>query len=354
VAPPSGSPFFRGELKCFQTDGFLFPDVDQPDPPGMVCGNAIKGEAIIGWDPDHPVGGPTISKYNSINFKGGAACDGDDELRLDGVEYSACPEALEFTHFGNFANNEVVAGLDPAACATTGCPVKTEITLVPCTELFDSEIGTRVSFQYQSFDEFETTLNSAPQTLECWGNYPLEDLSAFDSNPPAIGNFWKSRIGAMGNRCRAGTDQTCGVPPNVGDCRGEACSTDADCGTGGVCGPASGIIGIVEQFYYTDATIPADPVDPLQFTPGNAPGTSAASATFINFNSDPDVFRDGGRCRGALATECDDDGDCTSGECLTDVIEASDIVGTQGPIVCLDGGDCPPTHDCVSGFCQPK
>lgn len=362
LIPPGGSPFFRGELKCFQTDGFLFPGGETPDPPGLVCGNAIKGEAIIGWDPDHPVVGPTISKYNSINFKGGSACDGDDELRLDGIEYSACPEALEFTHFGNMAVNEVVSGLSPGACDATGCRVKTEFTLVPCTELFDEEVGTRVAVQSQSVDEFETQLNSFPQTLECWANYPLDDLSAFTAGVNS-GDFWKTRLGPQGNRCRAGTSNplalppvVCGTPLRPNDCRGEACSTDANCGTGGLCAPASGIIGVVEQFYYTDNTIPANPLTPLHFTPGNAPGTAAVSATFVNSpgSSDADVFRDGGRCRGALGQECDDDGDCASDECLTDVIQAQDIVGTQGPIPCLDGSDCPPTHSCVSGFCQPN
>jgi hypothetical protein len=217
--------------------------------------------------------------------------------------------------------------------------------LAPCTELLEDEVGERVPFSFTFIDEFEQGFVTTERVLECWANYPLESLTTVVPSM-GVGSHWKTLFApASGGRCRSGDF-------------GAFCNNDAQCGIGGVCAPASGLIGIVEQFYYTDGTIPAttDSND-LQFTPGPAPGTAAASATFINHSSDPDanVFRRG-RCRNALGTRCDDDGDCANApnECLTDVIKAIDIPGTQGPIPCIDNGDCPPmTHACVMNVCQP-
>jgi hypothetical protein len=120
---------------------------------------------------------------------------------------------------------------------------------------------------------------------------------------------------------------------------------------------------VAEQFYYTDATIPAStPEDQLQFTSGEAPGTAAVSLTFINADSDADVFR-AGRCRNNLIVRCGPGlATCPGGaECLNDVITAFPVGSIEQEVHCSDGGGCAIDEICsgvipgvpLSGTCVP-
>lgn len=299
LLPPPGSPFFRGELKCFQVDQSLS---------AINAGDALKGEAII--ETVFPAGSPRISKYNSINVQGENGSS-DLVLKLNhtpgsgmGVgEFNACPEAVEFTHFGNGANNIIASGLSPTACDATGCPVQTEVTVIPCSQNFENELGARVPLLFEFTDEFEIFLASASPILDCWANYDLGSLTTVQA---ATGGstIWKTRITPQGTVCRAGSNPgnpRCTGPQ--GDCTGvTGCNNDAFCGTGGVCGPASSILAVVEEFYNTDATN------------GQALGSAANNTTMVSVDSDADAVRSG-RCRGALGTRCDSDAQCPAGLC---------------------------------------
>jgi hypothetical protein len=306
VLPPPGAPFFRGELKCFQADSAI---------EGVMAGDALKGEAMI-----ETIGSPVISKYNSINIQGEAGSS-DLVLRLNqtpntgmGVgEFNACPEALEFTSFSDQADNPIANAIQPADCTVSGCPVRTEITVIPCSQDFELEVGERTNLFFQFYDEFEDLQNSFTVELNCWGNYDLGDLTTVTNTS----TFWKTRITPIGSgRCKAGIDAAnplCLGPQ--GECRGAPCANDAACGTGGVCGPVSSILAIVEEFYETDATVGGLGI----------PGSAAFNTTMINNDSDPDVARSG-RCRGNIGQSCQVDGDCgatgicrnSSTSCTTD------------------------------------
>lgn len=339
LAPPPGSPFFRGELKCFQVDSTLS---------SVNGGDALKGEATI--ESVEPAS-PRISTYNSINIQGENGTN-DLVLKLDGTpsrpagdpgEFNACPEAIEFTHFGNGADNIVADGLSPSACASTGCPVRTEVTIIPCTEDFEGEEGARVPLLFEFFDEFETFLSSASPILDCWATYDLATLTTVQA---ATGGstFWKTRITPQGSgRCRSGAN------------KGAACSNDAACGTGGVCGPVSSILAIVEEFYDTDVTLGT-----------LAPGSAANNTTMVSIDNDTDVVRSGA-CRGALGTSCQRDADCTASlgrcriastsPCSTDadcVTAAADCTAAGMPAPCCTGLGTGPTCVASSGddFCD--
>jgi hypothetical protein len=337
VILPPGAPFFRGELKCFQVDSTLT---------SVTGGDALKGEATIeNIEPPSP----RISTYNSINIQGDNGTS-DLVLKLDGTpnrpaqdpgEFNACPEAVEFTHFGNGAGNIIVDNLSPADCDATGCPVRTEVTVIPCSEDFEGEEGARVPLLFEFFDEFEVFLASATPILDCWANYDLATLTNVAASTGGS-TFWKTRITPQGSgRCRSG--------PN----RGNACSNDAACGLGGVCGPVSSILAIVEEFYDTDATF-----DDL------APGSAAENTTMVSIDSDTDVVRSGA-CRGALGTDCERDADCPMGRCriasasacTTDAdctTAAADCTAAGMPAPCCTGVGTGPT--CVGGqaedFCD--
>ncbi len=296
VLPPPGSPSFQGELRCFQF---------AQDMEGMNPQDAIKGEAII-----ETLDSPQISKYNSINIEGGTD-SGDLVLKLNNVEYNACPTELEFTNHAVGAGDPVVNSLLPAAdCAVTGCPVRTEITVVPCSSDYEHEEGVpeTAALNFEFFDEFEALRASRGVELQCWANLDLDDLTDFAPNGTT---YLKTRVTSQGTgRCRAGSDPSC-TGPN-GSCKGNVCASDADCGAGGACGPVSGILAVVEEFFQTDAS-----------EEGSAPEGSAAANVYM-------VGTRQGRCRDTLAT-CTSDSTCT-GKCRDDGSACTSDAGCGGSI----------------------
>src|SRR4029450_455468 len=130
---------FRGELRCVQTtmDGTVWP------------GDDLKGEAIIETiaDQGDPITSTQISEQNTINVVAvQAPFDDPSILPLNGVDpantaynvFNACPEAVEFTNYSPGADDLVAAKIDPDNCEVTGCPVTTEITVIPCRADFEN------------------------------------------------------------------------------------------------------------------------------------------------------------------------------------------------------------------------
>lgn len=157
--PPVSFPF-TGELKCIQ--------VDQSGAP--ISGNQLKGEAtIVSIDGDS-------SKYNAVTVLGGDLNNGDNTLCLggersercpSGAEYNACPERLIVNHFA--------AGADSPLLGPTS-QVATELTLTPCQENFETQEPTQVVVQFRIANEFEQFF-SASTTVDCWGNFFLDDVN---------------------------------------------------------------------------------------------------------------------------------------------------------------------------------
>ncbi|MEO8601046.1 MAG: hypothetical protein ABI629_00570 [bacterium] len=282
MVPPALQPF-RGELRCFQvaSDGSALPS------------NGLKGEAVL-----ETLGSTQISEYNSINVEGLAAPTVAGVVRLNDIEYSACPEAVEVSHYAQGADDLVASTIDPTVCTGSGCPVEAEITIIPCRADFINEEGARFATDIRYTNEFEQTLSVEP-TFDCWANFDLRDLPFA---PAALSGttFQRTRIIPTGSGlCITGTTSLTGQP-------GGPCSTDAQCGIGGVCGPVTGILAIVEEFHNTDASL-ADP-------PTVAPGTAASNGYSVDFNSDNLLGRPG-HCRGNLTQTCAVDADCPIGFC---------------------------------------
>lgn len=157
--PPVSFPF-QGELKCIEVDPSGAP----------ISGNHLKGEATI-----VTIDGDT-SKYNAVGVIGLDANNGDNTLCLggditesciSGAEYNACPEALIVNHFADRADNPI---LGPTST------VRTELTLVPCTENFETQVPSRLVVQFLITNEFELSF-SASTTVDCWGNFFLDEIN---------------------------------------------------------------------------------------------------------------------------------------------------------------------------------
>ncbi len=206
---PPVVPNFTGELKCIQ--------VDESGAP--LNGNSLKGEATIVRDGD-------IATYSALAILGaeGGANNGDGTLvlgggqcALDGAicksdadcgesgpclqEYNACPGTWILTHLADGAPNPAIPPV-----GSTESQVFTELTVAPCTEDFETQIPTRVTLQFQTWNEFESQF-SVSTTVDCWATFRLEEVGSlaltFDGqddvpNLPLGTMFLQTRIRSAG------------------------------------------------------------------------------------------------------------------------------------------------------------
>src|SRR5262245_10314047 len=160
---------FQGELKCIQVDAS-----------GTVFGgNNLKGEAVLrSADGD-------VSKYNAVAILANPDAAGGDpanELRLDNSpnnfgEFNACPNTTLLDHFVDGANDPVIEEHNSIWCHDDECPVRTYLTLVPCSQDFENQQFSSVTVQFSIVNEFEEIF-SASTTVQCWVTFRLADVDA--------------------------------------------------------------------------------------------------------------------------------------------------------------------------------
>ena len=209
---------FEGHLLCVQTDSSGAP----------VGGDALKGEAFIESVDAAGLDG-LISAYNAISISQGIdGPNSDSVLQLDGLEYAQCPDRLRFTHLAEGAE-------DPVFPFVT---VTTELTLMPCTIDYETQARPQVVLQFLGWDDAELAISTTSR-LDCWFNESLSDISTIWD--PIRSTIYQTQVRpANGNRCRGGTFET----------EFTLCTSDAQCG-GGICAPASGLLGVAESFRVT-------------------------------------------------------------------------------------------------------
>jgi hypothetical protein len=173
---PPVPPDFTGELKCIEVDASGFP----------VPGNALKGEATLVDLPSEALRDGDVSKYNAIGLKGfdtnnmdGTLCLGGDVSQTcpAGAEYAACPRLWFLDHPADGAEDPVVDEVDGLESSAS-----TTLTLVPCTQNFETQEPEPVTLQFIITNEFEQSL-SASTTFQCWASYTLNGNEADAANP---------------------------------------------------------------------------------------------------------------------------------------------------------------------------
>jgi hypothetical protein len=193
------------------------------------------------------------------------------------------------------ADDLVAAEIDPTACVATGCPVTTEITILPCRVDFENDIATRFVVDIDVTNEFEEHISVGPKAFNCWTNFRQTQVAGFTN----LGwTFQRTRINPSGSGLCIGGDSALLNAP---------CDEDIDCnpdGTDGVCAPATAVLALVEEFHDTDLTISS-------LAPA---GSDAANAFSVDNNGDHFLGKRGS-CRGALTTRCTQDSDCPTGKC---------------------------------------
>ncbi len=203
-AVPPVVEYFEGELKCVE--------VDQVGAP--ISGNHLKGEAtVITFDQcvfppvEDPLNPPVegncavtgtlcttdgmlcsadfdSAKYNGIGVLGNEFNNGDGRLCLGGEsneqcpdpEYNGCPDVWILNHFSPGAPDPVL-GEDSN--------VQTRVTIVPCTQNFETQVPETVTVHLLTYNEFESRFSSETQ-VTCWADYDLRQINAnvfnFDNN----------------------------------------------------------------------------------------------------------------------------------------------------------------------------
>jgi hypothetical protein len=216
---------FRGELKCVEVDSSGAPlagnhlkgeatlvEVERcvPDPLDaglLVCESTAGQVDPIRCNAAHDCPGTTgdVSKYNALGVLGLETLNDDSTLCLGGEpttecplggEYNACPETWILNHYvDSITKTDEVdeasgGGAGMASNGTArdpvlqrGSRVDTSITVVPCTENFETQVPTTVTIQFLVFDEFESSF-SASTSVTCWADLQLDQISNIFTPPP--------------------------------------------------------------------------------------------------------------------------------------------------------------------------
>ena len=167
---PPVSDSFTGELKCIEVDSSGAP----------INGNHLKGEAtIVSADGD-------ASKYNAIGVHGIEHQLQRQQQRRYPVpgwrRDSELPQRRRIQRLPRYGDRQSFR----RRCQRSGDRrvrrrrlqvVRTEVTLVPCTEDFENQIPGQAVVQFVIINEFEE-LFSTSTTLTCWANW---DLGAVNS-----------------------------------------------------------------------------------------------------------------------------------------------------------------------------
>jgi hypothetical protein len=170
---PPVAPDFTGELMCMVVDSGGMP---------VPRANIIKGEATL----EDVVTGD-VSKYNAIGIQGyeiapaqvddgvviclGSNGAPDPTLCPNGYSYPACPQEWRLDHPATGAPDPVYDQL--SSCPSPPCSsVSTNLTVVPCTQNFETQALTVVGMQFLVTNEFEQQFTTST-SFACWGSFDL-------------------------------------------------------------------------------------------------------------------------------------------------------------------------------------
>ncbi len=180
--PPVPEDPFIGSLTCIQYTG------DNPTSPDQSSTrDKLMGEAAI-----VSLGSPVdVAKYNAVGLSANGVPADDNVFGLGaGQEYAACPSTLILSHIFDGATDPIA--VSPAQ--TYG----TELTLVPCSNDFNTQVPGRATAQFLVFNEFEQRFSTS-RTVD-----GLFDgaISTIDTRNPARSIFSAGVAGTIAGQTR--------------------------------------------------------------------------------------------------------------------------------------------------------
>jgi hypothetical protein len=151
--PPSPEDPMQGELKCIQVGDDELP----------VDANSLKGEATI----ETVTSGGLVDArgYNAIGIQAIEGANNRDNTLVLGTEYNGCPNLLVIDHFFDDA-------MEPAFGNDT---VRSNLTLVPCSQDYNFQAPRQVTVQYLVFNEFEQRFSTS-RSVTCFQEIALSDI----------------------------------------------------------------------------------------------------------------------------------------------------------------------------------
>ena len=236
---------FEGELKCVEVDASGTP----------FGGNNLKGETLI-----RSATGD-VSKSNAIAILANPDLvpgDPPNALTLDNSdnhdgEFNACPNTWLLDHFVDGDPNPVIQEVNPTWCMGSECPIRTFLTLVPCTQDFENDVPASVTVQFAITNELEQNF-SASETVTCWLTTRLADIDA-----PT------GKCSADNSTCL--TDQQC-IDAGEGFCDKNSVFSIGNLGTGTALTqitpadaspthpmPDGGVLAVAEEEHFNNKTI---------------------------------------------------------------------------------------------------
>jgi hypothetical protein len=159
--PPVGEQFV-GQLRCIVVN-----ENERPQSRNALTGNATIVDRASG----------RTRKYQAVALPGLPGNDGDNILLFDDVEYAACPRAVLFNHFFDDAPDPVLSS-----------PIRSRLTVVPCSMDLENSIPGEALLQFEVFNEFEQRL-SATLDVVCFEDVPLSGIDAGGDPSLSIFNF---------------------------------------------------------------------------------------------------------------------------------------------------------------------
>jgi hypothetical protein len=202
IQPVAEDPFV-GELKCIAAnfDGVpvdrndlkgeaeLIKSTRMPDALDVEAYNAIGIPAIKGTnDGDSRLvlgGGVCVGgSRNGSTCAAAASCPGG----RCSAEYSGCPNILILDHFFDGA-------IDPVSTRE----VTTTLTLVPCSDDFESQSPVPITVQVLVFNEFEQRFSTSTSGLTCFREFKLTDI---DGSTPDRSLFSATVMGTLTGQTR--------------------------------------------------------------------------------------------------------------------------------------------------------
>jgi len=155
--PPAPENPMVGELKCVEVGDDELP----------IDSNDLKGEATI--EDITTTATPSVSvdsrSYNGIGIEAITGQNNRDNTLVIGQEYNACPAVLIVDHFFDDA-------VEPSAAHDT---VRSDLTLVPCSEDFNFQQPITTVVQFLVFNEFEQRFSTS-RSVKCFSELVLSDI----------------------------------------------------------------------------------------------------------------------------------------------------------------------------------
>lgn len=205
-----------GELKCVQ--------VGEDEAP--IDRNDLKGEATIVTARDAADLPLDARAYNAVGIQAReGANDGDNTLVVGAEgEYNGCPNILILDHFFDDATmpNDAV--------------VRTDLTLVPCSEDFEMQECFPTTVQFLVYNEFEQRFSTS-MTVECFEEIGLSDI---DTRDRAMGDSDAASTGDLRSIFNVNVQGTLAGQTRI---RGVDDGAEAY---------GNGLIGVMEEFHRSD------------------------------------------------------------------------------------------------------